>query len=76
MTLGVFGMVQGDETVADQVMQIKVNSQEVIRGEYYNATTDTTEHIAGAVDKNTTAGPPLGPLGVGRKWSMRPALPT
>ncbi len=53
MTLGVYGMVQGDETTATQIFQIKVNKQGVIRGEYYNATTDTTEKISGSVDKKT-----------------------
>ena len=53
MTLGVFGMVQGDETTANQIVQLKVNKQGVIRGEYYNATTDTTEKISGSVDKKT-----------------------
>ena len=46
-------MVQGDETVADQVMQLQLNKQGVIRGEYYNATTDTTEQLSGSVDKTT-----------------------
>ncbi len=53
MTLGVFGMVQGDATVADQVVQLKVNQQGVIQGEYYNATTDSTEKITGSVDQKT-----------------------
>lgn len=53
MTLGLFGMVQGDEKNADQVMQLKLNKQGVIQGEYYNATTDTTEPLAGSVDKKT-----------------------
>ncbi len=53
MTLGVYGMVQGDETTATQIFQIKLNKQGVIRGEYYNATTDQTEKISGSVDKKT-----------------------
>lgn len=53
MTLGVYGMVQGDETTATQVFQIKVNKQGVIRGEYYNATTDQTEKIFGSVDQKS-----------------------
>jgi hypothetical protein len=53
MTLGVYGMVQGDETTATQIFQIKVNKQGVIRGEYYNATTDQTEKISGSVDKKS-----------------------
>jgi hypothetical protein len=53
LTLGVFGMVQGNETTANQIVQLKVNKQGVISGEYYNATTDTTEAISGSVDKQT-----------------------
>lgn len=53
MTLGVYGMVQGDETSATQIFQLMLNKQGVIRGEYYNATTDSTEKIAGSVDKKT-----------------------
>lgn len=53
LTLGVFGMVQGEETIANQIVQLKVNKQGVIQGEYYNATTDTTEKLAGSVDKKT-----------------------
>jgi hypothetical protein len=53
MTLGVFGMVQGDETTATQIFQIKLNKQGVIGGEYYNATTDQTSPISGSVDKKS-----------------------
>lgn len=53
MTLGVFGMVQGDETTATQIFQIKLNKQGVISGEYYNATSDQTEKISGSVDKTS-----------------------
>jgi hypothetical protein len=53
MTLGVYGMVQGDETTATQIFQIKVNKKGVIRGEYYNATTDQTERISGSMDQKS-----------------------
>jgi hypothetical protein len=53
LTLGVFGMVQGDETTATQIFQIKLNKQGLISGEYYNATTDQTSPIAGSVDKKS-----------------------
>ncbi|MDZ4780813.1 MAG: hypothetical protein SGJ19_11215 [Planctomycetia bacterium] len=46
-------MVQGDETTANQIIQLTVDKQGVISGEYYNATTDTTEPISGSVDKQT-----------------------
>lgn len=53
MTVGVFGMVQGDETTATQIFQIKLNKQGLISGEYYNATTDQTSPISGSVDKKS-----------------------
>ncbi len=53
MNLGVFGMVQGDETTANQIIQLTINKQGVIGGEYYNATTDTTEPLVGSVDKKS-----------------------
>jgi hypothetical protein len=53
LTLGVFGMVQGEETTANQIVQLKLTKQGAIQGEYYNATTDTTEKLAGSVDKKT-----------------------
>ncbi len=53
MPLGVFGMVQGDETTATQFVQLAVNKAGIISGEYYNGTTDQTETLAGSVDKET-----------------------
>ena len=46
-------MVQGDETTATQIFQLAVNKAGVISGEYYNATTDQTEPLTGAVDQKT-----------------------
>ncbi len=51
--LGVFGMVQGDETTATQFVQLAVNQQGIISGEYYNATTDQTEQLGGSVDQKS-----------------------
>lgn len=51
--LGVFGMVQGDEKTATQFVQLSLDKKGVISGEYYNATTDQTEKLAGAVDQKT-----------------------
>lgn len=51
--LGVFGMVQGDEKTATQFVQLAVDKQGIISGEYYNGTTDQTEKLSGAVDKET-----------------------
>jgi hypothetical protein len=53
MQLGVFGMVQGDETTATQFFQLAVSQQGAITGEYYNATTDETVKLSGSVDKQT-----------------------
>jgi hypothetical protein len=52
-SLGVFAMVQGDETDANSLFQIALNKDGVIRGNYYNGLTDTTVPISGSVDKKT-----------------------
>ena len=46
-------MVHGDEKTASQFVQLAVNAQGIISGEYYNSTTDQTEKLAGAVDPET-----------------------
>jgi hypothetical protein len=53
LTLGVFGMILGDETTAAHIFQIKLNKQGIIRGEYYDASTQQTTKISGSVDKKT-----------------------
>jgi hypothetical protein len=53
MPLGVFAMVEGDETNAQHLFQIAVNRDGVLRGNYYDALTETTEPLEGAVDKQT-----------------------
>jgi hypothetical protein len=52
-SLGVFGMVQGDETDANNIFQLAINKDGIIRGNYYNALTDTTLPVYGAVEKRT-----------------------
>jgi hypothetical protein len=52
-SLGVFAMVQGDEKDANDIMQLAINKEGVIRGNYHNGLTDTTIPISGAVDKRT-----------------------
>jgi hypothetical protein len=52
-SLGVFAMVKGDEKDANDIFQIAINKDGVIRGNYYNSLTDTTVPIQGAVDKKT-----------------------
>ena len=53
MPLGVFGMVQGDETTATQFVQLALDKQGIISGEYYNGTTDVTEKLGGSIDKKS-----------------------
>lgn len=51
--LGVFALVHGEETTSDNIFQIATNKDGLIRGNYYNALTDTTTPITGFVDKKT-----------------------
>jgi hypothetical protein len=53
LPLGVFGMVQGEDATSTQFFQLSVTRQGVLSGEYYNSTTDETEKVIGAVDKQT-----------------------
>jgi hypothetical protein len=53
ISLGVFGMVQGDEKDANNIFQLAVNKLGIIRGNYYNALTDTTTPVYGSVDKSS-----------------------
>jgi hypothetical protein len=53
VSLGVFGMVQGDEKDANTLFQLAVNKDGVIRGNYYDALTDTTLPVYGSVDRKT-----------------------
>jgi hypothetical protein len=52
-SLGVFAMVQGDEKDANNIFQIALNKNGVIRGNYFNELTDTSVPIYGSVDKRT-----------------------
>jgi hypothetical protein len=51
--LGVFAMVQEGEEKSTNIFQLAVNKDGLIRGNYYNALTDTTEQVYGSVDKTT-----------------------
>lgn len=53
LPLGVFAMVQGDEKTSNYIFQLAVNKQGVLRGNYYDAVTDSTSQIFGSVDKKT-----------------------
>jgi hypothetical protein len=52
-SLGVFAMVQGEEKDANNIFQLAINKDGVIRGNYYNGLTDTTVPVLGQVDKRT-----------------------
>jgi hypothetical protein len=51
--LGVFAMVQEGEEKATNIFQLAVNKDGVIRGNYYNALTDTAEPVFGSVHRQT-----------------------
>ena len=51
LPLGVFAMVQGEEQTSNNIFQLAVNKDGIIRGTYYNALTDATETVLGSVDK-------------------------
>ncbi|MFO0807626.1 MAG: hypothetical protein U0746_03300 [Gemmataceae bacterium] len=48
--LGVFAMVQGDDITSYNLFQLAINKAGIIRGNYYNALTDSAEPVAGSVD--------------------------
>ena len=51
--LGVFAMVGEGEAKSTNIFQLAITKDGVIRGEYYNALTDTTEPLFGSVNKET-----------------------
>ena len=51
--LGVFALVQGDEKTSNNIFQIAVNKDGIIRGNYYDGLMDTTSPIYGSVDPKT-----------------------
>jgi hypothetical protein len=53
LPLGVFALVEGNETNSDDVFQIAVNPQGIIRGNYHQISTDQVVPIKGSVDKMT-----------------------
>jgi hypothetical protein len=52
-SLGVFAMVQGEEKDANNVFQIAISKDGVLRGNYYSTLTDTAVPIYGSVNKKT-----------------------
>jgi hypothetical protein len=53
LPLGVFAMIQGERTDSNDLFQLAVNKAGTIRGNYYNALTDATLPVHGAVDKSS-----------------------
>lgn len=53
LPLGVFALVEGDATNSDDVFQIAVNPQGIIRGNYHQVSTDSVVKISGSVDRKT-----------------------
>jgi hypothetical protein len=53
MPLGVFSLVQGDQTDSASMFQLALSKSGAIAGNYYSALTETTLPVHGAVDKKT-----------------------
>jgi hypothetical protein len=51
--LGVFGLVQGDEQISQNIFQLAINKAGVIRGNYYDAVADNNLPVYGSVDPTT-----------------------
>jgi hypothetical protein len=49
--LGVYSLVQGGQSNTNMMFQLAVNKEGAIKGNYYNALTDETKPVTGAVDK-------------------------
>lgn len=53
LPIGVFALVEGNETNSDDIFQIAVNSQGVIKGNYHDMRSNQVTPISGSVDKQT-----------------------
>jgi len=67
LPLGVFAMIQGEQVNGNGLFQLAINKSGVIRGNYYNALSDTTLPVYGSVDQKTqraawTVGDRKGPI--------------
>jgi hypothetical protein len=51
--LGVYAMVKGEETESTDIFQLAINKDGVLRGNYYNATTDTVTPVKGSLDRKS-----------------------
>ena len=46
-------MVKGDETTSNDIFQLAINKDGVIRGNYYNAVSDSVTPVFGSLDKKS-----------------------
>jgi hypothetical protein len=53
LPLGVFGLTKTGESKADVTIQLAVNRQGILRGNYTDVVTDQTQVVHGSVDKST-----------------------
>lgn len=54
LSLGIFAVIVGEEqTETDKVVQLALNKEGVIRGNYHDVLADKVTPISGAVDKST-----------------------
>ena len=53
LPLGVFALTKPDQTSSDVTVQLAINKQGIIRGNYTENKTDKTQVIEGALDKKT-----------------------
>jgi len=51
--LGVYALVQGEETTSNNIFQLAVNKAGIIRGNYYDGLMDTTTDVYGSIDTKT-----------------------
>jgi hypothetical protein len=51
--LGVYALVQGDQKTSNDIFQLAVNKEGIIRGNYYDGLMDVTTPVYGSVDKKT-----------------------
>jgi hypothetical protein len=53
LPLGVFALTKPDQTKSDVTIQLAVNRQGIIRGNYTDSVTDKTQTVQGSVDKQS-----------------------
>lgn len=51
--LGVYALVQGDAKTSNNIFQLAVNKDGIIRGNYYDGLLNTTTEVYGSIDKQT-----------------------